>query len=84
MKEIKQKVFRGITIHDAGIGLVCIEQFGKPLIDVERENTRELALSICPELAEEIERLKAQHFNALVVIKKHNLEEEYINLRITH
>jgi hypothetical protein len=26
----------------------------------EKENTRELALSICPELAEEIERLKAQ------------------------
>jgi len=58
MKVIKQKNEDDLGVSTHIGGDVIIYQYIRN-IEVEKENTRELALSICPELAEEIERLKA-------------------------
>lgn len=64
MKVIKQKQLgvMNIDIQIDPVGL-NVERFNiwqnNKFVIVLKENTRELALSICPELAEEIERMKA-------------------------
>lgn len=69
MKVIKQnegeksRHIKVVLNDNKGITLTQLSMIGKVVYGIDeilcqKENTRELALSICPELADEIERLK--------------------------
>ena len=62
MKVIHQKHYPTLQVDSNENDIVQIAQNGKEdfnLIMVEKERARDFALLVCPELAEEIERLKA-------------------------
>jgi hypothetical protein len=87
MKIIEQggRLNRNLTIEIDDNGVVILTQstiVDHDIIVVDKSQSRELALSICPELQEEIERMKENHKCALMVIHNNNLQSAYIEEQI--
>jgi hypothetical protein len=81
MKVIEQDNCQTIEITDFNSCIRLDQAFddgGENYVVVDKSFSRELALSICPELGEEIERMKENHRCALMVIHNNNLQSAYI------